>query len=489
MKRKAIILMTAVLGLSMTAMADVKVKTRQTMSGQVSENTSYIKGKRQRTEMMNGTMISITQCDLGRDLQLNSQTKTYLVNLYDDGTPVPQAQPSTQQTKSVEVTKGGTMFVTTTIKDTGERKQMFGYTARHIIQTVETETSPDACLPSKTKLEMDMWVIDAEFGLACTSTRQYRPSANSNTGGCKDKIQQKTIGTAKSGYPVYQKMTSYDANGKESYSMIQEVVELSKATLDASLFEAPADYREVKDHAEMYASAATSGVNYNGGGSSDISYGGSANTNPSLPSSNGLGSSISKAAAPQPDSPSASATSAKQPGTIRLGLANVKTGAVGEGISAADLSAAIRNTLGEYLKGTKVEVVPLEAKLASAQAEEAKQKECDFVVHANVSHKKGGGGFGFGKALSMAAPMIPMAGGVGGLVASQVISTAISASSIAGNVKKKDEMTLDLKLQSPTDNSSPLAKQFKVKAKSDGDDIISMIVEQAAQAIIDAVGK
>ncbi len=490
MKRTAIILMTAILGLSVTAMADVKVKTKQTMSGQVSENTTYIKGKRQRSEMMDGALISITQCDLGRDLQLNSATRTYMVNLYDDGTPVPQAKPSTQQTKSVETTKGGTMFVTTTIKDTGERKQMFGYTARHIIQTVETETSPDACLPSKTKIEMDMWVIDAEFGLACTATRTYRQNNGGKEGGCRDRIEQKTIGTAKSGYPVYQKMTGFDASGKESYSMVQEVVELSKATLDASLFEAPGDYREVKDSSELYAAAATSAVNYNGSGTNGVNYdGGSANTNPSLPRSNGLGSAISKAAAPQQDTPAAGGLGAKQPGTIRLGIPAVKTGAVGEGISAADLAAAIRNTLGEYLKGTRVEVVQLDARLAGAQAEEAKQKECDFVLYANVSHKKGGGGFGFGKVMSIAAPMIPMAGGMAGVVASQVISTAISASSMAGNVKKKDEMTLELKLQSPNDNSTPLAKQFKAKAQSDGDDIISMIVEQAAQAIIDAVGK
>lgn len=65
----------------------------------------------------------------------------------------------------------------------------------------------------------------------------------------------------------------------------------------------------------------------------------------------------------------------------------------------------------------------------------------------------------------------------------------VTAGSLSGNVKSKDELTLDLKLQSTADNNSPLAKQFKAKAKSDGDDIISAITEQAAQAIIDAVGK
>ena len=77
-----------------------------------------------------------------------------------------------------------------------------------------------------------------------------------------------------------------------------------------------------------------------------------------------------------------------------------------------------------------------------------------------------------------------------GAVAGQVATTAIiSATSVAGNVKSKDELTLDLKLSSTVDNSSPLAKQFKAKAKSDGDDIISQIIEQIATALVETVGK
>lgn len=487
MNKLILFVITAMLTIAGSAMADVKVKTKQTMSGQVSENTSFIKGKRQRTEMMGGVMVSITQCDLGRDLQLNPQTKTYMVNLYDDGTAAePGRSAAGSPGKTAESQKGGTMFVTTTIKDTGERKQMFGYTARHIIQTIETETSPDACAPSKTKMEMDMWVIDAEFNLACTQTRSYKPYNGGKASGCTDKIQQKTVGTAKSGYPVYQKMTTFDANGKESYTMVQEVVEISKATLDAGLFDAPADYREVKDAAQMYgtASSTNSGVNYSGPSSG-------ANTNTSLPSSSGLGSSIRNAAAPRSDN--AGGVSAKQPGTVRIGLASVKTGSVGEGISAADLSAAVSNSLGEFLKGTKVEIVPLEARLASAQTEEARQKECDYVIYANVSHKKGGGGgFGFGKVLAqtVAQTGIGHTGSVAGNLAGQIATTAIvSAGSMSDNVKKKDEITLDIKVLSTADNSAALAKQFKAKASSDGDDIISTVVEQAAQAIVDTLGK
>ena len=65
----------------------------------------------------------------------------------------------------------------------------------------------------------------------------------------------------------------------------------------------------------------------------------------------------------------------------------------------------------------------------------------------------------------------------------------VTAGSMSGNVKSKDEIALDLRLLSSTDNRQAIARQFKTKAKSDGDDIVSAIVEQVAQAIIDAVGK
>jgi hypothetical protein len=58
---------------------------------------------------------------------------------------------------------------------------------------------------------------------------------------------------------------------------------------------------------------------------------------------------------------------------------------------------------------------------------------------------------------------------------------------MAGSVKSKDEVTLDIKMQSVSGEAA-LAKQYKGKAKSDGEDIITPIIEEAAQAIIDATG-
>lgn len=455
---------------SSTALADVKIKARQTMSGQSYENTTYIKGKRQRSESMNGMMINITQCDLRRGVQLNSQTKTYMVSPFGDATPAGKSTAVVDKDGVVQA--GGRVTTTYTIKDTGERKQMFGFTARHLIITMETVSSADACNKTNTKMQMDGWYIDAEFVLDCDYGYQGYQNYSNKNGGCRDKYEMKTVGTAKRGYPVYEKMTMFDESGKETYSMVNEVVELSKATLEASLFDVPADYREVKDSSEMYASAAAISA---------------ASSNRASSNDSGMSQSIRTAAQNTPAPTSAPA--AKQAGVIRIGLAGVKTGAVGDSINAADLAAAVQNTLISYMKVPNIEVVTIDAKLSSAIVAEAQQKECDYVIHATASHKKGGGGgFGgmFGKALGTAVGQtgIGHTGSTAGNIAGHVATNAIvNATSVSANVKSKDEITLDLKL-AKIDGTSVLAKAYKVKAKSNGDDIISQVVEQAAEEIV-----
>jgi hypothetical protein len=471
MKKTILFGLLTILTISTTAFADVKIKIRQTMSGQNFENTTYIKGKRQRSEMMNGQMITVTQCDLRRDVQMNPTAKTYIISPYDDATNVTVSDQSKIQNPQSKIVKDGTMYITTTNKDTGERKQMFGYTARHIIRTVEMESTPDSCNPTKSKMEFDEWVIDETFGFDCDRTQDYQSfNPRGNSGGCRDKIVPKTIGTAKSGYPLIQKMTFFDDKGKVQSTMTQEVLELSKATLDASLFDVPSDYRQVKDSSEMYAAA-----NY----SSD-----SSSTNSSSYGSNSQSVSLPKSNQNVPNE-----AGAKKEGVVRIGLANVKVGAVGEGLNANDLSSAVQNTLGDYLKGTKVELVALEAKLPSALTEEAKEKACDFVIFANVSHKKGGGFGGFGKVLGN---VVAQTGGgnwgnTTANVAGAVVSRTIVGATLSQNIKAKEEITLDIKLQKS--ESVAISKQYKAKAKSDSEDILSPMIEQIAQAILDAVNR
>jgi hypothetical protein len=467
-----------------TAFADVKIKTKQTANGQSYENTTYIKGKRSRTESMNGASVNITQCDLKRGVQINPATRTYMINEFVQALQSGNANTSgPDQSGAAQV--GGKVTTTITTKDTGERKPMFGYTAKHLIITMETVSSPDACSPTNTKMQMDGWYIDAEFALDCDFGQTSNAANPYARKGCTDKYEVKQIGTVKRGYPVYEKMSMIDQSGKEVYAVTNEVVELSKATLEASLFDVPADYRQVNDAAQMYATTASSTTSITSMGQSSTT---------SLMSTTQSNSAVAQSIRANSTPQAASAPSAaKKAGTIRIGLAGVKTGAVGEGINPAELATAVRNSLAEYLKVPNVEIVSLDAKLASAIDAEAKEKQCDFVIYAGVSHKKGGGGgFGgmFGQTLGMAVGRV----GIGGLgntaanIAGQVATQAIvTATSMSSNVKSKDEVTLDVRV-SKIGAADVLSQQFKAKAKSNGDDIISQVVEQAAQAIVNALG-
>ena len=144
------------------------------------------------------------------------QAQAYMIQPYDDPTTATTNAKGTVSQPGT-TTKGGVVTSTVTSKDTGERKQMFGYTARHIITTMVTESSPNACSVSKTKMEIDGWYIDAAFALDCGSPN-YSAGASQANGGCRDRYETKNIGTAKRGYPVWEKTTMFDDNGNPSYS-------------------------------------------------------------------------------------------------------------------------------------------------------------------------------------------------------------------------------------------------------------------------------
>ncbi|HYG10828.1 MAG TPA: hypothetical protein VD835_12840 [Pyrinomonadaceae bacterium] len=435
-------------GFATVARADVKIKTKNTSGGQVSEQTVYIKGKRQRTEL-NETSVMILQCDLRRQLQLGVPTKTYIVTPFDQKTDDTAAGTKTAvQTPAATAPsrRGGIVTSTFTATDTGERKKMFGYTARRIKTSIVTESSPDACNVTRSRMETDGWYIDAQFVLDCQMQggAAYAASAT-QPGGCRDEYRTKQIGTAKTGYPVMVTTTLFDENGNESFSFTQEVVEIANAVLDNALFEPPADYRQVSDVREMYGAPAMAQA------ARDDDDNDNANN----------GSAVK----------AASAAGAKRPGVVRVGVAFTKTMAAADYVDPTALADAVRNVMVSNLNGSTVEVVALEARQTQGVESEAREKECDYVLYTTVSHKKGGGG-GLGGFLKKSAAI---AGGV--------LPPAESGrqGGAAGSLKARDELTLEYKLQRGAD--AVVANTLKAKAKADGDDIISQLAGQAATAV------
>ena len=154
---------------------------------------------------------------------------------------------------------------------------------------------------------------------------------------------------------------------------------------------------------------------------------------------------------------------------------------------------AVRDVFVSFLSGPTLKINPLTSRLASQAKEEAKQNHCRYVLFVTLTHKKKSGSSLFtraaGDAASTAAWHIP-GGGSAGSAAARSAATSVASTAIIGvssSVKAKDEMTLDYRLE-VADRSAPLlTKSEKSKANSDGEDLLTPLVERASSAIADAV--
>lgn len=456
-----------------TAANDVKIRQRMSSgSGGGAETVLYIKGQRMRNEMAgNFGFTTILQCDLKRTVTINEKTKTYMISPTDganasmagDGGPTVSASPTQPPATP---SRGGLVNVTNTITDTGERKEMFGFTARRIKTSIIKTASPEACDKDQ-KMETDGWYIDFQYAFECPgqSQKSQTPPVQSRP-GCKDEVRTRTVGTAKLGFPLLVTTTIYQADGKTS-TMTQEVLELSREPLSASLFEVPEGYALAKDMQELYGMGTTASS------ASNRPPAGSVTTGPSKEDSSSV---------------LTNSSAAKQPGAIRIGLVTPKV-QVNAG-DAAQAAEAIRNGFAQHLKGPAIEVV----RLSSATIEEARKTQCDYVLYVSMTIKKGGGGSMFGRALGnvagAAAGHIPGGGSATtGAARSAAITGVYTTAAIASSIKAKDEVSLEYNLDHVQTANTALTNKSKAKASVDGEDVISPLVAKAAQGILAAVSK
>jgi len=170
--------------------ASLKIRYKTTAAGQSSESTTMIKGSRERSEMRMGygmDVINLTQCDLKRTIQISDKTRKYLVTSMDTDEPA-GASGASGGSVSAPATRGGVITYVMTSLDTGERKDMFGFKARHVKTTTSIDSSPDACSQVKQRTETDGWYIDLSFGLNCELGRNPMAASRSARGGCQDRM-------------------------------------------------------------------------------------------------------------------------------------------------------------------------------------------------------------------------------------------------------------------------------------------------------------
>ena len=162
--------------------------------------------------------------------------------------------------------------------------------------------------------------------------------------------------------------------------------------------------------------------------------------------------------------------------------------------NAADGSTAVRETFASYLTGPTLAATPLNARLASQAREEAKQASCRYVLYTSMKLERGKSGGGvFGKMIggaveSSAYELRGTASSAAGRIAAGAAARAAveAARGLATNVKTKDELTLDWRLE--TVDGGVIAKNStKAKASSDGQDLLTPMVERAAETIASAI--
>jgi hypothetical protein len=388
---------------------DLKIKYRMTTSGQSIESTTMLKGARERSEMKMGygmEIINITQCDLKRTVQVSDKTKKYVITPMETVEATPNTAPSSRM-PSEPARRGGVITYNINAVDTGERKDMFGFKARHVKTTMSIESSPDACSHMSQKMETDGWYIDFAFGLNCETGGTQMTGGPDASGGCRDRMRFNRQGAARTGYPLLETTTMYGPNGVVVLSTTKEVVELSREPLDAALFDVPAGYVETKNSQELYPMPSMDAMM----------------TQPN----DGRQSRQEVQRSPL------SAANAKAPGVIRVGVVPVNN-RTDRGISAESLRASLISNI----QGSGVEAVPLNA-IAPAEIEaEAKVKQCDFILYTYVASLKTSAAGKIGGVFGRAA-------GVGGIgkteakVEYQLFAVAQTAARLQSAASAKEE--------------------------------------------------
>jgi hypothetical protein len=346
---------------------DFRVKYKVTLESggagaHSTETVTMIRGARERSESHMGygyDTVTITQCDLKRTLQISDTTKKYVITRMETGQPGSTTTPGTPApAPTTPARSGGVVEYVTSSVDTGERKEMFGFTARHVKSSTSVTSSPNACNPGKMRTELDGWYIDLNVEFNCEVNRPpTMPTSRMPNSGCRDEVKTRREGTAKTGYPLIETMKYYGSDGQLTFAQTKEVIELSRATLESALFDIPNGYTEATNTSELYG----------------------------VPSMTSMMSGMNQAATSQANAPTAPAGvgSTKRPGSLLVGVVqfNNKAG------RPVPLDSLRQRLIGKMTEAG-IDAIPLNASSQMEAEAEAKVKQCDFVLYTDIAALK-----------------------------------------------------------------------------------------------------
>lgn len=159
--------------------------------------------------------------------------------------------------------------------------------------------------------------------------------------------------------------------------------------------------------------------------------------------------------------------------------------------SAVDVATGLRDLFVSYLNGPALRTITLEARLPAQAAIEARQKGCDRMLLTTMVRKRDGGsrlGGVLGQAAGTAAWHLPY-GAAGSVARGAAIAGAQAASTLASDTRRKDEVRLEYRIGTPDTVGAAKPVSSKAKARSDGEDLLTPLVERASAEIFGAVTK
>ena len=155
---------------------------------------------------------------------------------------------------------GKTYVINIDVVDTGERKEMFGHVARHLIVHEKRTGGPGNCYAGNSGSEKDGWYFDEDVlpeamrskrGMSATVAFRFASIDNQY---CSDKIETHRTGPPM-GFPLKETTVWMTDNGQtgDTYKQIAnssittEVLEFVEAPLDPALFRVPPHFKKVKE--------------------------------------------------------------------------------------------------------------------------------------------------------------------------------------------------------------------------------------------------
>ena len=157
---------------------------------------------------------------------------------------------------------------------------------------------------------------------------------------------------------------------------------------------------------------------------------------------------------------------------------------------------ATRENFLSYLTGPTLKAEALKSRLESQVKEEAKQAGCPFVLFTTVKlvSKRGGSNL-LGQVAAGAVRQGAWEAGVAsGNTAGRIAGSAVSAAAnqaaynYAVGIRNKDELTLVWRLEG-ADGTVLVDEKESRKAKADGEDLLTPLIQKASEQIVAAAKK